>query len=185
MSVLQSTIKEQIKNSCGGCNLTRSDNWETPFEIFNLIEDFYLKGKFDIDLCASAANTKCDSFISEKINLFTLYPNHFKYRKAAFMNPPYRKKMKSEKYALPDFITYAESIRTHSDIDVACLVSANITSSVVFQDVIGETEKDRKINHVELFFIPKRVQFLNESKQIEKNPAFASMVVIFRKLSYG
>lgn len=177
--MLQPKIKNKIEN-VRGCILTRTDNWETPQFIFEHIEKEYLKGKFSIDLCADLENSKCTKFIDESLNLFAINPYFFQNETAAFMNPPYRKKSKSTRYAFSDFMIYAESVRRKSNIDVACLVSANITSSETFQDLVGETEFDRQLNYNEIHFIPKRVKFLNESKQIEKNPSFSSMVIIFR-----
>lgn len=161
--------------------MPRSDNWETPKDVFLNIEKWYLKDvKFDVDLCASESNTKVSKFISESMDLFHFSPDFFKNFTAGFMNPPYRKKSIEFPNAFSDFLNYAYNIRKYSSIPVAVLVSTIISSSQTFQELVGPTPTEQKKNNAELYFYPKRIKFIDENGLIQKVPSFSSMVIIFR-----
>lgn len=159
----------------------RSDLWETPYDVFFYIEDKFLKDRlFDVDLCGDMHNSKVNDFVSEETNLFSLAPSNFKENSAAWMNPPYRKKSSTNTYDFSQFFKYASDVRLHSKIPVAVLVSTTISSSKIFQDLVGSTPAERKNNNAEIYFYPKRIKFLDMNKKIQSTPSFSSMVIIFR-----
>ena len=64
-----------------------SDCWRTPNWLFNKLNKEH--GPFDIDLCATAENSKCEYFHTNETDYLTSEGELLKFRKAAFMNPPY------------------------------------------------------------------------------------------------
>ena len=60
------------------------DTWETPQYLFNWLNSIY---DFDIDLCASKENTKCDIWFDERDDSLIQRWDHHGYR--GFCNPPY------------------------------------------------------------------------------------------------
>lgn len=57
-------------------------DWETPDELFQLLNKEF---KFGLDVCASAKNAKCKTFISPKQDIFKTPWS----AKVCWMNPPY------------------------------------------------------------------------------------------------
>ena len=160
-------------------NLNHKDDWETPKEVFKYIEEYYLRGKFNIDLAADKQNTKCKEYIDEQTDLFDYDVSKLK-NNNCWLNPPYSKKSKTKKYSLEDFFIKAMEIRLLGNT-VAILSFSNITSNRWFDELVGNTEFDRANNDVELYFVSNRIQFLNNGIVQSGNP-FASMVVIFRQV---
>lgn len=70
----------------GGNKESRKQAWQTPWSFFNALEKRY--GKFTIDVCASAENTKCERFYTEKDNSLT---KSWKGERV-FDNPPFELK---------------------------------------------------------------------------------------------
>jgi site-specific DNA-methyltransferase (adenine-specific) len=60
------------------------DNWFTPADLFNEIEEKY--GPFDMDVAASSMNTKCAVYITEQQNALEC-----DWRGSVWCNPPYVK----------------------------------------------------------------------------------------------
>lgn len=61
---------------------SRKDDWATPWPLFRICEQAY--GPFSLDVCATAANAKCQRFFSPDVNGL-LQP----WRGNCWMNPPY------------------------------------------------------------------------------------------------
>lgn len=162
--------------------MARSDLWSTPQNIFHYIEKNFLKDcKFGIDLCSTLENTKVKSnFILEENDLFSFSPGDFKDFGAAWMNPPYRKKSLAYTHDFSDFFKFAADVRTQSKIPVAVLVSTIISSSVIFQELVGSTPGNRQKNNAEIYFYPKRIKFIDEFGSVQNTPSFSSMIIIFR-----
>jgi phage N-6-adenine-methyltransferase len=64
---------------------SNKDDWETPPELFNNLNTVF---SFDIDVCATAKNTKCQKYYTPEIDgLKQPWHNH----KTCWCNPPYPK----------------------------------------------------------------------------------------------
>lgn len=60
---------------------SKSDDWETPKHLFDALR---LEFHFDLDVCASEQNSKCDKFFTRKENGLLQ-----EWQGVCFMNPPY------------------------------------------------------------------------------------------------
>ena len=60
---------------------TVKQNWETPDELFQYLDNIYL---FTIDLASDQSNTKCDKYYSEKDDALSKSWNG-----SCWLNPPY------------------------------------------------------------------------------------------------
>jgi phage N-6-adenine-methyltransferase len=61
----------------------------TPDWLFNYMQETYAKGKFDIDLAASAANAKCANYYTIEDNALVQDWTEGRTLKTGFCNPPY------------------------------------------------------------------------------------------------
>ena len=61
---------------------SKTDNWATPQDFFDQCEKQF--GKFDIDVCASKENAKCEKYYDEEINGLSQV-----WEGKCWMNPPY------------------------------------------------------------------------------------------------
>lgn len=73
-----------------------NDDWETPRWLFDQLDQEF---QFDVDVCASAANRKCERFLSKADDALSC--NWAEPGEAAYINPPYRAKQ------LREFVTRA------------------------------------------------------------------------------
>jgi len=132
---------------------SRSDLWETPQWLFDKLNKEH---NFNLDVCATKENTKCQNYFTEENN--ALMQN---WTGNCFMNPPYSKlKVWIEK-------AYNEVKNKHCN-KVVCLIPAR-TDTIAFHEFClkGKIE-----------FLKGRLKFSNS-----KNPApFPSMIVIFENL---
>lgn len=66
---------------------SNSCEWETPYELFNKLNDHY---HFTLDVCATPANAKCKRYYTqEQDGLKQEWIGH------CFMNPPYGRTIKA------------------------------------------------------------------------------------------
>ena len=73
--------------SDGYMNASKTEEWETPQEFFNkLNEEFH----FTLDVCATRENAKCSRFITKQDNALNLDWNG-----TCWMNPPYGRQIKA------------------------------------------------------------------------------------------
>lgn len=73
--------------SDGYMNASKTEEWETPQEFFNkLNEEFH----FTLDVCATRENAKCPRFITKQDNALNLDLNG-----TCWMNPPYGRQIKA------------------------------------------------------------------------------------------
>lgn len=72
--------------AAGGSVFTRNDDWATPLKHFNKLNEIF---KFDVDVCASDDNHKCDHYFN-KYNRPALSQDWRGMR--CFDNPPYSQK---------------------------------------------------------------------------------------------
>jgi len=153
-----------------------SDLWETPESLFHELD---LEFGFEIDLCASYHNSKCDIFSDDlfSCNLWIKrdYYGEFSglsgdwqwsdYR-AAFMNPPYSN-------PLP-FVQ--EAYYLSESIPVVCLIKCDTSTKTwaVFWDYINNKPKPG----IEVRFLPKRLKFERNGVPSKNCANFPSVIVV-------
>ena len=146
---------------------SRSDEWETPPDIYNSIhEEFNLQ----IDLAATAGNTKCASFFSRDDDAL-LQSWHTKARRG-WLNPPYSRKLSKA------FIRKAAEERLLGFMTVM-LIPAR-TDTRVFHECIYDTMTWTPRDGVEIRLLAGRVRFLDDCGVAGNAAPFPSMIVIFR-----
>lgn len=129
---------------------SKTDMWETPQELFDELDNEF---HFDLDVCAIAENTKCNSFYTPEQDGL-IQPWYGK----CWCNPPYGRQ-------IAKWVKKA----AESDCTVVMLLPAR-TDTKWFHDYIYK--------RVEIRFLKGRLKFGNS-----KNSApFPSMIVIFRGL---
>lgn len=88
-------MKNMMKANDGKGNIEARDEWETPQWLFDILHKQY---NFNIDLCASNSNTKCNSFFDKNL-LFENQVNFFKSKlDRCWMNPPFSKALEMFKH---------------------------------------------------------------------------------------
>lgn len=129
-----------------------NQKYETPQYLFDALNEAF---HFDIDVCATYENTKCQRYYTPEIDgLKQPWHNH----KTCWCNPPYKETLKWIEKA------YQESLLGAT---VVCLIAAR-TDTRYFQDYIFPYAKA-------ICFIRGRLRFMGE-----KNPAtFPSAIVVF------
>lgn len=131
---------------------SRTEEWETPQELFDKLDGEF---GFNMDVCASATNTKCESFFSKEDNALLK-----RWKGVCWMNPPYGKKVgRWVKKA------YESSLEGAT---VVCLIPAR-TDTAWWHDYCMKGE---------IRFIRGRIRFSGHAH----NAPFPSAVVIFRGL---
>ncbi len=160
-------------------------DYETPDKLFKKYKDKY---GIEIDVCATADNTKCAEFISPEMDIFKTA-----WDKPAWMNPPYNKpekpckskceKKKCEKRGscvkeyIPGQIDFVERAvgMTFNATTTVCLLPAR-TDTKIFHKYIWDKDKQRPYPWVkELDFLEGRLVF----KGMDAPAPFPSMVVVF------
>lgn len=131
---------------------SKSDEWETPQEVFNVLNDEF---HFNLDPCATDENHKCDKYFTKEDD--GLSKTWGGYR--VWCNPPYSKIGKWVEKA------YKEGQKAGT---VVVMLIPSRTDTKYFHDYIWHRSEIR--------FWRGRIRFGN-SKQ---NAPFPSMVVIFR-----
>ena len=137
---------------------SEKDEWETPQDLFDELNREF---GFDVDVCATRENAKCDAYIANNSLELDWFDPERDPAKVFWMNPPYGRQVgKWVKKA------YEES---QKGATVVCLLAAR-TDTKWFHDycVKGEVR-----------FIKGRLKFGGA-----KNAApFPSMIVVFRQCS--
>jgi len=87
---------------------SRSDDWETPQELFDELNNEF---SFDLDVCATEENTKCQRFYTKEVNGLKQC-----WEGTCWMNPPYGR-------AIIDWVKKAYESALAGAI-VVCLVPA-------------------------------------------------------------
>lgn len=139
---------------------SKTDDWATPQDFFDKLTSEL--GPFDLDVCASEENKKCQTYYNENLNgLAWNWYDTVTWNKTphCWMNPPYGR-------TIGHWVkkAYEESLR---GCVVVCLLPAR-TDTKWFHDYC--------YNKAEIRFVKGRLKF-----GASKNSApFPSMVVIFR-----
>jgi site-specific DNA-methyltransferase (adenine-specific) len=128
-----------------------SDSWATPADFFAKVDALY---HFDLDVCASAENAKCDDYFDERLDGLKQDWGDA----TAFCNPPYSN--------IKAWMQKAAAEGAKPDTTVVCLVPAR-TDTVWFQTAFQKAES--------VYFIKGRLKFGDG-----KNSApFPSCLIIF------
>ena len=140
-----------------------SDEWATPQNLFDQLNAEF---DFEIDLAATAENTKCSSFYSLQLDSLS---QHWGSRfDRGWLNPPYSRGV------CRHFIEKAARQRRMGFLTVMLLPSR--TDTKAFHTHIYDAKMWQPREGVEIRFLPGRLKFGNA-----KNGApFPSMIVIFR-----
>ena len=140
-----------------------SDEWTPPQ---NLIDQLNSELDFEIDLAATAENTKCASFYSLQLDSLS---QHWGSRFArGWLNPPYSRGLCGH------FIEKAARQRRMGFLTVMLLPSR--TDTKAFHAHIYDIDTWQPRNGIEIRLLAGRLRFSNS-----KTPApFPSMIVIFR-----
>jgi phage N-6-adenine-methyltransferase len=129
-------------------------DWETPDELFGQLDAEF---GFDLDVCATAANTKCRHFFSPEMNGLNQ-----SWRGICWMNPPYGS-------ALPAWMAKAY-VSSLEGATVVCLVPAR-TDTRWWHDFAMRGE---------IRLIRGRVRF----GEAHSSAPFPSAIVVFRPKRY-
>lgn len=133
---------------------SENDEWETPWELFIKYDKIY---KFDLDVCASKENSKCEEWIDKTEDALKLKWHKITKTKTVWCNPPYSN--------VKDWIkkAYEESL---SGITIVMLIPAR-TDTIAWHDYI--------FPHARIEFLKGRLKFSNS----KNNAPFPSAIVIF------
>ncbi len=127
-----------------------NDEWATPPWLFDKLNaEFH----FDLDVCATAANSKCKAYWSKESDALKMI-----WCKTNWCNPPYSNQMPWGQKA------FSESLR------------GNITVMLAMCDTSTQFFKYRSNAADEIRLLDRRVQFVGA----KGSPRFASMIVVFR-----
>lgn len=141
---------------------TNTDEWETPPEIFTPLDAEF---DFDVDVCATAQNTKCQIFLGELID--GLMENWFEsgYR-TSWCNPPYSNLKK-----------WISKNATESSKGMTCamLIPAR-TDTKAWHQYIYDATKWKFRPGVQVRFLPGRIKFVGG----KHCAPFPSCIVIFK-----
>ena len=140
-----------------------SDEWATPQNLFDQLNAEF---DFEIDLAATAENTKCASFYSLQLDSLS---QHWGSRFArGWLNPPYSRGLCGH------FIEKAARQRRMGFLTVMLLPAR--TDKKAFHAHIYDIDTWQPRNGIEIRLLAGRLRFSNS-----KTPApFPSMIVIFR-----
>lgn len=144
-------------------SLSQKDNWETPQELFDLLNSIY---NFTVDACAVADNTKCARFFE---NAF--HANWAGER--VFMNPPYGKGVTSK------FVEKAYKEVYEGECPVCVLIIPNATETIHFQKLVDRGAR--------IIFPKSRVSFIDPEtkKPVHGNTKGTAIVVISKTDELG
>lgn len=138
-----------------------SDEWSTPQDFFDRLNAEF---QFDVDVAASAANTKCAIFISSEGDALRLPWTCA--GDVCWMNPPYSR--------CREFITKAAQ-EARQGCTVVCLVPSR-TDTRWWHEHVWDACTNRVRPGVEVRFVKGRLKFGGSSN----SAPFPSVVVIFR-----
>lgn len=151
-----------------GLFTSTTDEWPTPQEFFDAISAEF---EFTLDVCASAANAKCDRYFTKADDGLAQ-----KWDGVAWMNPPYGRQ-------IGKWIAKAQQ-ESESGATVVCLIPAR-TDTRYWHDYVMKADEVR--------FIKGRLHFTFDYHEDRKasgeskahNAPFPSVLVVFRPDSSG
>lgn len=134
-----------------------SDNYWTPKDFFQRVDEIY--GPFDLDVAASADNTKCEKFFTKEDDGLSKdwYGN-------VWCNPPYG-------LGIRDWMKKAWNEIEADNAKLVCFLVPARTDTKWFHEIAMEHAN-------EIVFIKGRIRFENSPY----GSTFPSMLVLFQKL---
>lgn len=144
------------------------NDWETPPELF---EKLNAEFHFDVDIAASAENSKCDIFIPYP-QTDALLENWNSFGARGFMNPPYSNWRPWAAKA------YRAALAPNNPITIVGLLPVDTSTQAFHEFIYNKT-------NVEIRFLKRRLRFYYKGKPGPSPARFASMVVIWRPLGTG
>jgi site-specific DNA-methyltransferase (adenine-specific) len=142
---------------------SKSDEWYTPQDLFDRL---HAEFDFQIDLAATAENSKCGDYFWDKDDSLTKWWGE--YYKRGWLNPPYSRGLCGK------FIAKAAEERRKGFMTVMLLPAR--TDTKAFHAHIYDAEKWQAREGVEIRFLPGRLKFGG----CKDAAPFPSMVVVFR-----
>lgn len=136
------------------------NDWETPRDVFAAISAFF--GGFDVDVAATADNTKCKHFLTDALK--QTWPRGV----SCWMNPPYSDDAKRP--CVLDFLVKAHEETEHDTMTVCLLV--NDTSTDWFRFA-------RQHAAAIMHFTGSRIRFEQKGKPVG-TPTFSNLLAVFR-----
>lgn len=142
--------------------MTAFDEWETPSRLFDEINDVF---NFEIDVCASARNSKCPLYFDMHKNALT---REWKF-KSWWMNPPSGRCIKN-------WLDYAITQHYKHDVNITGVALLSVkTDTHWFKEYVWD-----KAAYV--IFLYKRIKYMNpyndKTNCINSNP---SCLVVYSK----
>lgn len=132
---------------------SETDEWETPQDLFDALNAEF---RFQVDVCATPANAKCDTYYTRELNGLCMPWEGL----SCWCNPPYGREIES-------WMRRAhQAARTAAGTTVVCLVPARTDTAWWWQHCI----------HGEVRFLRGRLKFGNA----DNGAPFPSAVVVFR-----
>lgn len=137
----------------------QTDEWETPKKFFDEVSAEF--GPFDLDVCATADNTKCDRFFDKRMN--GLDEN---WATRNWCNPPYSN---IKKWVLK---ARREQLKGNTTV---MLIPARTDTSWFHESMY-------RVANVEIRFLRGRLEFIGPVKSNNPRAPFPSMLVIFQPI---
>ena len=141
---------------------SKSNEWSTPNDLFDKLNNEF---DFQIDLAATAQNTKCTSFYSWMTDSLNIEWHMAAQR--GWLNPPYSRGLCAK------FIAKAAEERRKGFLTVMLLPAR--TDTKAFHAHIYDASKWQAREGVEICFLPGRLKFGGSTNAAP----FPSMVVVF------
>ena len=132
-----------------------SDEWETPQEFFDAVNEIY---GFDLDVCATHANAKCERYFTKAENGLVQ-----EWSGICWMNPPYGRE-------IPFWVQKAFESALNPDTVVVCLLPARTDTRWWHDYVIAHAHS--------IEFLKGRLRFSGKG-----SAPFPSALVVFGSLS--
>ena len=135
---------------------SKTDEWETPQEMFDKLNQRY---KFTLDPCATAHSAKCPKYYTKEDNgLSKSWANQ-----SVFINPPYSN--------IKEWVAKAHQEATQNGATVVMLIPSRTDTKYWHEYIMEGADK--------IYFVKGRLKFGN-GNQIKKNAApFPSAIIVF------
>ncbi|MDA8000531.1 MAG: phage N-6-adenine-methyltransferase, partial [Alphaproteobacteria bacterium] len=140
-----------------GAPLNQTGIGITPMSVIEWIEA-KANLKFTLDGCAQKHHARLKRYITPEENFLTTQRDFS--NETVWLNPPYTAARKGAP-GIADFIARAAQIRLDYNAHFVLLLESNMTGTKYFTQYVGSTPEDRARLNTEIYFYPKRINFLN------------------------
>jgi phage N-6-adenine-methyltransferase len=159
-ATLDSARKVKISKLNRGMFRSASDEWETPQEFFNAVNEVF---HCTLDVCATPFNAKCEHYYTKKENGL-LQP----WRGVCWMNPPYGREISR-------WVQKAYESSFEAGTIVVCLLPARTDTKWWHEYVMTRA--------ADVSFIQCRLRFSGKGGVSKGSAPFPSALVIFGRIS--